>query len=153
MFELVKAHRDGSFSIRFPDHLVELVVGLADQLDSLLDDDRPELIRLFPTAYPDDPERDAGYQILARGELVEHRRNNVARVMETAGDDRVDEETLVAWMQVINDLRLVLGTMLNVSEDDHEVDPDDPHADGLELYNVLGVLLESTVRALSKSLD
>lgn len=153
MFELVKAHKDGSFSIRFPDHLIELVVGLADQLDSLLDDDRPELTRLFPTAYPDDPERDAGYQILARGELIEHRRHNVARVMETAGEERVDEETLVSWMEVINDLRLVLGTMLDVSEDDHEVEPDDPRADGLELYNVLGVLLESTVRALSKSLD
>ncbi len=152
MFELVKAHRDGTFSIAFPDHLIELVVGLAGQLDAMLDDDRPELKRLFPTAYPDDPERDAGYQILARGELVEQRRANVERVIESAGEGRVDEATVLSWMHVINDLRLVLGTVLDVSEDDHHVDDDDPRAEGLELYHVLGVLLESIVGALRSAL-
>ncbi len=152
MFELVKTHRDGTFTIAFPDHLVELVVGLAGQLDGMLDEDRPELKRLFPTAYADDPERDAGYQILTRGELVEQRRANVERVLESAGADHVGEDTVLAWMHVINDLRLVLGTMLDVSEDDHAVDDDDPRADGLELYHVLGVLLESIVGALHANL-
>ncbi|MEZ5225812.1 MAG: DUF2017 family protein [Acidimicrobiales bacterium] len=152
MFELVKTHRDGTYSILFPDHLVELVVGLAGQLDSMLDDDRPELTRLFPTAYADDAERDAGYQILARGELIDQRRAHVERVAETAGADRVDEETVLAWMHVINDLRLVLGTMLDVSEDEPDVDDDDPRADGLEIYHILGVLLESIVGALHSRL-
>ena len=88
MFELVKAHRDGSYTIAFPEHLVELIAGLAGQLDGMLDDDRPELKRLFPTAYADDAERDAGYQILARGELVDQRRANVQQVLESAGEDR-----------------------------------------------------------------
>ncbi len=152
MFELVKAHRDGTFSIKFPDHVVELVAGLAGQLDGILDDDRPELKRLFPTAYADDPERDAGYQILARGELIEQRRSNVQQVLETTGEDRVDEATITAWMHVINDIRLVLGTILDVSESDQSVDDDDPRADGLELYHVLGVLLESIVGALHSTL-
>lgn len=152
MFELVKAHRDGSYTIAFPEHLVELIAGLAGQLDGMLDDDRPELKRLFPTAYADDAERDAGYQILARGELVDQRRANVQQVLESAGEDRVDEETLMAWMQVINDLRLVLGTILDVSEDDHDIDESDPRADGLDLYHVLGMLLESIVGALHSRL-
>ena len=52
-----------------------------------------------------------------------------------------------------NDLRLVLGTRLDVSEDDDPwVDPDDPDAGALIAYGYLGELLEASVRALTGSL-
>ena len=47
-----------------------LVGQLREQLLASTDD--PSLRRLFPPAYPDDAERDAGYQVLARDELLEH---------------------------------------------------------------------------------
>jgi hypothetical protein len=36
----------------------------------------------------------------------------------TADDTRLDEETAQTWLRALNDLRLVLGTRLDVREDD-----------------------------------
>jgi hypothetical protein len=59
------------------------------------------------------------------------------------------EEQLTAWMQAINSLRLVLGTLLDISDDDQELqfDPDDPEARTQALYGYLGGLLDEIVDA------
>ncbi len=152
MARYVTRKRNGRFAVSFPPHVMALVTNLAGQLEGLLDDDRPELRRLFPTAYPDDPERDAGFQILARSELNDQRRGHVDRLQATADDDTLTEDDLTSWMLVVNDLRLVLGTALDVSEDDIEIDDDDPRAGGFETYHLLGAVLDEIVRALEGSL-
>ena len=50
-------------------------------------------------------------------------------------------------MGAVNDLRLVLGTRLDVSEDDHDVDPDAPDGPARLVYHYLGWLLEEIVDA------
>ncbi len=50
-------------------------------------------------------------------------------------------------MSVINDARLVLGTRLDVSEDD-EPDFDDPDIGLYLIYDELGYLLDSIVTAM-----
>ena len=116
--------------------------------------DRPELRRLFPTAYPDDPDRDAGYQVFARDlELIEKRRAAVEVIRSTAEADVLTAEELGAWMGVLNDLRLVLGTMLDVSEDDHHIDVDNPDAEAHVLYQWLGELVHVMVEALTNHRD
>jgi hypothetical protein len=65
----------------------------------------------------------------------------------------LDEGQLTTWLTTFNDLRLVLGTRLDVSEDDDPyIDPDDPNAGALVAYGYLGELLESAVMALSQAL-
>ena len=61
----------------------------------------------------------------------------------------LSEEQLTAWMQAINSLRLVLGTLLDISDDDQELsfDPDDPEARTQALYGYLGGLLDEIVDA------
>jgi hypothetical protein len=61
----------------------------------------------------------------------------------------LSEEQLTAWMQSINSLRLVLGTMLDINEDDQELgfDPEDPDARTQALYGYLGGLLDEIVDA------
>ena len=58
-------------------------------------------------------------------------------------------EQLTAWMQAVNSLRLVLGTMLDITEDDQELafDPADPDARTQALYGYLGGLLDEIVDA------
>jgi hypothetical protein len=52
-------------------------------------------------------------------------------------------------MTALNQLRLVLGTRLDVSEEDPPFpDPDDPTAALHEVYHYLGVLLEAVLDAL-----
>ena len=54
------------------------------------------------------------------------------------------------WLTALNDLRLVLGTRLDVSEDDDDVDPDDPDAPAHAVYHYLGLLLGEVVDALER---
>ncbi len=150
---MVDRQRDGTYAITFPDHIRQLLVGLSRQLDGALDtDDDPSLARLFPTAYAHDAERDAGYQVFARGELIEHRREAIALLAETAERGTLDEDELTAWMHVVNDVRLVLGTVLDVGEDTDMVDPEHPQADLHDLYHILGAVLYEIVNGLSEGL-
>ncbi len=137
------------YRINLPVPLRELLPVVARELDELLDTEDASLRRLFPTAYAQDPERDAEYQVLARDQLIDRRRAAIADFVATAHAEEVNGEQLAAWMRVINDLRLVLGTRLDVTEDELELDPDSSDAPVMELYRLLGYLLEEIVEALN----
>jgi hypothetical protein len=138
-----------------------LITRLAAELRSLLTEDadtegaRALLGRLFPVAYPDDDELEIEYQRLMRDELVTSKLaalDVVERALEPGGDDRVlDEAGLTAFMQSINSVRLVLGTMLAVDDDPDrdEVAPGWEQSPEYALYGYLSWLLEHCVRTLS----
>jgi Domain of unknown function (DUF2017) len=124
------------------------------QLRGLLEDasaNDPRLRRLFPTTYTTDPEAEAEYQRLMRDDLVKSRLSSLDIVESTLQATSVSEGDLVRWMQAINDARLVLGTILDVSEDDdrYDIDEDDPEAPAVYLFEYLEFLLEHIVVALS----
>jgi Domain of unknown function (DUF2017) len=131
-----------------------LLVRLMDELRTLLTstDDNPLLDRLFPTAYPDDEEKEAEYQRLMREELVASRLASINLVTSLLGPDGpavFDEERTIAFMQSINAIRLVLGTLLGITDDDSADAADQDASPEHQLYDFLSWLLEWTVRALS----
>jgi hypothetical protein len=128
----------------------DLVVQLREQLLASTDD--PSVRRLFPPAYPDDPERDAGYQVLTRDELLEHRLAALDTVEESLDGDELDDAGLRAWMSTLNSLRLVLGTRLDVDEELPALADDDPLAPAYAVYEYLGWLLSQVVDVLSRDL-
>ncbi len=65
---------DGRFRVKLAPDVRSFLVRLADEIDEIVALDIPETRRLFPTAYPHDPEKDAGYQVLSRDGLIEQRR-------------------------------------------------------------------------------
>jgi hypothetical protein len=113
------------------------------------DDHDPGLRRLYPTAYPDDPDRDADYAGLVHDDLVQLRLEAAATVEATAGSPSLTDDELAAWMQVLNGLRLLLGTRLDVSEED-QFDPEADDAPARALLAWLGFLLEEAVVAARK---
>jgi len=144
------------FRFNFEEEERDLLHGLFEQLRALLlgSADDPALKRIFPAAYhqTEHQELDAEYQRLMREELVASRLTGLATVEEALSTEPpLTEEQVMAFMQAVNGLRLVLGTVLDVSEDLDldEVDDDDPHVGEYHLYNFLSWLLEWTVRALS----
>ncbi len=146
------------YRVSLPEPERDVLQSLVPQLRELLTTDDPSLTRLFPTAYPDDPERDAGYQALVRDELLEKRFASLD-VLEstieaaTKTGTELTGEQLEAWMRALNDLRLVLGTRLDVSEDDDEVvDPADPDGPAWAIYHYLAMLLSFIVDALVEDL-
>jgi hypothetical protein len=154
----IRRTRQGDFEVHLPEGERRVLASLVPQLQGLLAggagaEDDPSLRRLFPTAYAHDPDREAEYRQLVGDELLERRRAALDTVAATADATRLTEDELVAWMGAVNDLRLVLGTRLDVSEEtDTEVPPDHPDAAAYAIYGYLGYLLENLVEALSEAL-
>jgi Domain of unknown function (DUF2017) len=128
----------------------DLVVQLREQLLTSTDD--PSVRRLFPPAYPQDAERDAGYQVLTRDDLLEHRLAAIDTVEASLDGSDVDDAGLTAWMSTLNSLRLVLGTRLDADEEPPALAEDDPLAPAYAAYEYLGWLLSQVVDALSRDL-
>jgi hypothetical protein len=140
----IKRTRTGRFQVRLSEEDREMLRILHDQLDQLLEEDDASLRRLFPPAYNQDPEFDAEYQRLMREDLVERRRTALETMLRTLDSPDLSEEELTGWLGALNDFRLVLGTQLDVTEDDAFIDTPE-HA----LYHYLGYLEESVVSALA----
>lgn len=149
---------DGGFRINLDAEEKALLVRLVSELHALLtgpDDDphaRELLTALFPTAYPDDDDKEAEYQRLMREELVASRLAAIDSVRATLAPDApalLDEAETVAFMQSVNAIRLVLGTMLGITDDESADAADDTDTAEHHLYGFLSWLLEWTVQALS----
>jgi hypothetical protein len=114
------------------------------------------LARLYPPAFPDDPEADAAYTDLVLADLVETRQDRVALVEATIESEEIDDHTGSAWLGAFNDLRLVLGTSLGVDEDDGRADgphrADDPDATRRAVYAYLGWLVAAFTDVLADAL-
>ena len=129
-----------------------LLGGLVEELRALLDGapGDPSLRRLFPPAY-DEEDDERAYRDLMGGELLDGRRAALELVAETVDRDRLSPEEAETWLRALNDLRLVLGTRLDVQEDTfaEELDENDPRAPALAVYGYLSWLQEQLVAALS----
>jgi hypothetical protein len=113
--------------------------------------------RLFPAVYPDDAEREAEYQRLMRDELVASRLAAVDVVESVLGGSgrkvTLDDAQMQAFVQSVNAVRLVLGTLLDVSEDDdEEARPELVSSPEYHLYAYLSWLLDSAIRVMSGDL-
>jgi Domain of unknown function (DUF2017) len=147
----IKRGRGGEVRLRLPDGERELLLGLCDELRERVDGDpdHPDLRRLFPQAHADDPDAEAEYQRLVGSQLAGARERALATVRATIDRDTLSVEEAEAWLTVLNDLRLVLGTRLDVTEEmSFRLDPGDPRAHELAVYAYLSWLQEQLVEAL-----
>jgi hypothetical protein len=150
---VVRRLRSGRYRLTIPEEERAVIGALVGELRQLLaQEERDEsLRRLFPPAYRDDAEADAEYHDLMDDDLLAGRLQSLEIVSTTLAEEELDEEQLLAWMGGLNNLRLVLGTRLDVSEETEifDIDPADPNARALAVYGYLGWLLEHVVDALN----
>jgi hypothetical protein len=143
---------DGGVELRLSRDERALLASLAGELRSLLDGEPgdPSLRRLFPPAY-DDHEDQRAYRDLMGDELLAGRREALELLARTADQKRLSAEEADAWLRALNDLRLVLGTRLDVQEDTllGDLRPDDPRTPALSVYGYLSWLQEQLVTALA----
>jgi hypothetical protein len=142
----VKRTRAGRFQLNLSAEERQLLGSLPAQLKELLATDDPSLRRLFPPAYHDDPQRDAEYQRLMRDDLMQRHTEALDVMAATIDATELDEQELAGWLSALNDLRLVLGTQLDVSEDDVSGGGSTPLH---EIYQYLSYLEEMVVEALA----
>lgn len=141
--------RDGEIGVHLPDEEQLLLLGLARSTRALLaDGDDPSLRRLFPQPHGD-PERDREYRELVGRQLIDGRARALALVEQTLGRDVLTDDEADAWLRALNDIRLVLGTRLDVTEDlDWDaLEADDPRLPELALYSYVSWIQEQLVAA------
>jgi Domain of unknown function (DUF2017) len=143
--------RRGRYQVRLPAEERALVRGLLGDLRALLSlaPEDPRVRRLYPEAYADDAEKQGEYSRLTLEQLQSGRLAAVDLLEATVDAKELTAEQITAWMHAVNALRLVLGTMLDVREDDQpfNLERDHPDAPTMALYGYLGVLLEELVEA------
>jgi hypothetical protein len=147
----IKRNRKGDFTLTLSGDERAVLRQLPAQLRELLGTDDPSLRRLFPTAYPEDEELEAEYRELMSADLLDSHTAALDLMERTVDQDRLTEEELLGWLSGLNNLRLVLGTRLDVTEDmdPGALDADDPMAAAFALYHYLTWLQDAVVTALS----
>jgi hypothetical protein len=144
--------KGGGVELRLSREERSLLAGVVEELRALLEGapDDPSLRRLFPPAY-DGAEDEQGYRELMGGELLGGRLAALELVAQTLDQERLSAEQADAWLRALNDLRLVLGTRLDVREDTfaEQLRQDDPRAPALAVYAYLSWMQEQLIEALS----
>ena len=155
-FGRVKRLRRGGYQLRVPAQERDVLETLPAMLRSLLaegDADDPAMKRLFPRAFMDDEAASAEFDAIVRDDLLEQRLAAIDTMERTLRAERLNEDELIAWLAALNDLRLVLGVRLAVTEKsspaDFRSDPEVERAFGVYAY--LSYLEEDIVAALSWS--
>ena len=117
----------------------------------------PVLARLLPDAYADDPEAAGEFRKYTESSLREAKKYFAQVMLDTlpadGGKFRLTGDQARDWMRAINDIRLMFGVRLNVTEDFEEqlaaLPADDPSVPVFEVYGWLGAVQESLVQALA----
>ncbi len=109
----------------------------------------PAVARLFPNAYLEDKDAAKDFRRYTEPDLRNEKlqnldlaTNSLEQISETIDLDALEVK---AWLKSLNDLRLVLGTRIGISEDYREEMADDP---GFHLYDYLTYLQGSLIDAL-----
>ena len=109
------------------------------------------LARLLPDFTTEDADLAAGLRPLLEPALIEAKDAAASAVLATlpadGGKIELTPEQADAWLAALNDVRLALGTALDVSEDmPDELPPDDPRAAHMGVYHWLTFVQDALVQ-------
>ena len=111
--------------------------------------------RLYPDGYGD-REAAAEFRELTESSLTYERTDRISQCTRgpgrSTGDLALDAEAGQRWIQALNDLRLALGTRLEITDDDdlERRRPTRQSDPGRAIYQWLTAVQDSLVRALMK---
>jgi len=148
-------HVEGGLRLTIDNHSRDVVVHLLGELRNEIESAKsaapaaiaPHMKRLFPSAYHSDEKLNEEYLRLTHDDLADTHLSTIDQALELMSPGRLfSNDDLSGFVRAINTMRLVLGTLLDVSEDDPEdFDDDDPAAPQRHVYDYLGWLLHSSI--------
>ena len=138
------------------DVIDDLETAFADEHPQSPDD--PVLARLLPDAYRDDPAAAGEFRKYTESSLRESKKYFAQTMLDTlppnGGRVKLTGDQARDWLRALNDVRLMFGVRLEVTEDFEEqlaaLDPRDPRIAAFEVYGWLGAIQESLVQALAR---
>ena len=152
---ILEPNERGTFDLETFEWQRDMLASLAASLrDLLLSGSSPMLRRLYPTAYPSDAEANDAYNELVHDQLLEQRLAALDTLETTMTREELTIEDLTQWMHAINAIRLVLGTRLDLSEDDdpRDIADDDPDRPLWISYELLTQMLALIIDVLEQDL-
>jgi hypothetical protein len=116
--------------------------------------DDPAVRRLLPDAYAEAPAAGEFRRLMdaeLRATKADALRQLVDDVAKGAVDVELDAERVDAWLRALTDVRLVIGTRLDIDEDtmSRRLDPDDPRLPLFVVYDWLTALQDRLVDAVA----
>lgn len=156
----VTRKRNRQVTLQLSDQETQLMRELIKEMNTLLDADLPRadavVSRLFPDAYTD-PEESDRYRELIGDQLHDAKRAALRTVGDSLGQTgptsiSMAPELVEHWLRVLTDLRLAIGTRIDIDDErmSTDVDPDDPDAQALMLLHWLGWTQELLVEAIDR---
>ena len=113
----------------------------------------PALARLFPDGYSDDEHASADFRRFTEEDLRAQKVAAVATAQETlsewTGKSTLTQEQAQDWLRALNDLRLVLGTRLEITDSGDRYANPNSDTSGLYTYNYLTYLQGTLIDALT----
>ena len=149
----------GAVRVRFEEHEADVIRNLLSEMHAMLDSGRsgdPVMERLFPRAYTEESDEEA-YKELLGSDLEASKKkalDMVAQSIRESGpvDTPLSTEQANEWLAALNDIRLAIGTRLDVSEEtmSQELDPDDEKSPAMAVLHWLGWVQESIIDRISR---
>jgi hypothetical protein len=153
---LIRRRSDGTFEWKLGANERRILQRVASDFKDLLSTETPSsdasLQRVFPPAHPDDPIAELEYERTAGGAILAAKIEQLETLQRCVDQRVLTEEEVLECMRATNDLRLVLGTRLDIQEDSDPVGfSGDPETrSSFELYGYLSWLEESMIDALGE---
>lgn len=149
-----RSRGNGTYELRLSRREKGVLRSIPSQAIELLRSNDPSTQRVFPPAYDTDEESEAEYRRLVGEQLIEHHEAALQVMEDTVDASTIGLEQAEAWLVALNDVRLILGTRLEVQEDDAMIpsDASDPRDAALGIYHYLGWLQQQVVDALADNL-
>jgi hypothetical protein len=135
------------------------IVGLPASWAAVSED--PALARLLPDAYREDVAAAAEYRRLMDGDLRLQKASALQRVLDDLSGNgtrhgegqrfELPDDAVTPWLYALTDVRLTVGTRLDVSEDWEadlgRLDPESPQFAGFAVYDWLSWLQNAIIEA------
>jgi hypothetical protein len=135
----------------------QLLRQLVEEMQTLLMTENVEedavVERLFPNAY-ESPEDESAFRDIVGDDLRRHKLDALTEVRSALGARgsatvTLSESSTTAWLTALTDMRLAIGTKLDVSEESmsQELDHDDATSSSMLVLHWLGWVQESILQA------
>lgn len=117
--------------VEHPHHSDDPLVALLGPEGPTEISDDPALARLFPQAYTDDDEASSEFRRFTEPTMRSLKVEHALMAADSIRDDSqtkfpLTQEQVLAWLAALNDLRLILGTRLEITDEGPDYEDDNP---------------------------
>lgn len=148
--EEIRKVGNNTFKVDLSNQVRELLADMREMTLTHVAAESPIAKRLFPSAYQNSPEMELDYQKLTHEPLAGHHQANLSKFEETLYNSELDEEEALAWIGALNNMRLILGTALQIEEDQPFPDENDPNYEGFVVYDLLTYLQGAFIEEIQR---